>query len=73
MDIKTNNGSLPVPGRDYCVRLVDLDARVNGVTAVDEEGFANVYINSRQSFDRQCKAFFHELSHIARDDFSQNA
>lgn len=54
---------------DYCVRLVDFDTPVRGVTAMDDSGFANVYINARQSHDRQCKAFFHEMRHILRDDF----
>lgn len=69
MAAKSNE--LPVPGRDYCVRIVDLDTHVKGVTAMDDEGFANVYINGRQSSDRQCKAFWHELNHILCDDFSQ--
>ena len=55
---------------DYCVRLIDLDTHVRGVTAVDENGFASVYINARQAQPAQCAAFLHELEHIKRDDFS---
>lgn len=65
------NDNMPVLGRDYCVRLVDFDTPVRGVTSVDDDGFANVYINSRQPSERQCKAFFHELKHIASDDFTK--
>lgn len=61
----------PVPGRDYCVRLIDLDENIGGVTAVDEDGFASVYINARQSQAKQTRSLFHELAHIARDDFSK--
>lgn len=55
---------------DYCVRLIDLDTHVRGVTAVDENGFASVYINARQAQPAQYAAFLHELEHIKRDDFS---
>lgn len=54
---------------DYCVRLIDLDPTVRGVTAMDNDSFASVYINSRHSYDRQRKAFIHEIEHILHDDF----
>lgn len=54
---------------DYYVRLIDLDTHVRGVTAMDEDGFANVYINARQAHPAQCAAFLHEIKHIQRDDF----
>jgi hypothetical protein len=54
---------------DYCIRYVNLPYTVNGVTVMDEEGFFNVYINSRLSYECQQKAIKHELTHIARDDF----
>ena len=69
MDTKPK--TLPLTSSDYCVRLVDLDARIGGVTAVDEDGFASVYINARHSLPQQVKSFLHELSHILNDDFSR--
>lgn len=54
---------------DYCIRYVDLPCRVKGVTVMDEEGFFNVYINSRLSYDCQQKTIKHELTHIQRGDF----
>ncbi len=55
---------------DYCVRLINLDTHVLGLTAVDEDGFANVYINARQAQASQTAAFLHEMEHIKRDDFT---
>mgnify|MGYP000845306567 CR=1 FL=1 len=54
---------------DYYIRYIDLPYRVKGVTVMDEEGFFNVYINARLSYDCQQKAIKHELTHIARGDF----
>jgi hypothetical protein len=56
-----------MPG-DYVVRLVDLPSRVGGLVAMDEEGFYNIYLNSRLTRERQRKALRHELKHIADDD-----
>lgn len=53
---------------EYRVRLVDLPPRVGGMVSMDDEGFYNVYINSRLTWERQRKALRHELEHIADDD-----
>ena len=53
---------------EYRVRLVDLPPRVGGMVSMDEEGFYNVYINSRLTRERQREALRHELDHIAGDD-----
>ena len=53
---------------EYKVRLVDLPPRVGGLVSMDEEGFYNVYINSRLTRERQREALRHELDHIAEDD-----
>lgn len=53
---------------EYRVRLVDLPSRVGGMVSMDDEGFYNVYINSRLTWERQRKALRHELEHIADDD-----
>ena len=41
------SNKLSLTDGDYCVRLVDLDSTVCGVTAMDNDGFASVYINTR--------------------------
>ncbi len=65
---KKNN--VPLTDGDFCVRLIDLDTHIRGVTAVDDEGFASVYINARQASITQRAALSHELEHILQDDFS---
>lgn len=60
---------MKVPEEEYIVRLIELPYKVNGLTVCDENGFYNIYINSRLSLELQNKAYKHELSHIAEDDF----
>ena len=36
---------------------------------MDSDGFYNMYINSRLSYEEQKKAIAHEMKHIARGDF----
>ncbi len=54
---------------DYIIRYVDFPIAVKGVTAMDDNGFYNIYINSRLSFEEQKRAIAHEMEHIAREDF----
>ncbi|MCD8327665.1 MAG: ImmA/IrrE family metallo-endopeptidase [Ruminococcus sp.] len=54
---------------NYCVRYIDLPITVKGVTAMDETGFFNIYINARLSVEEQRRTIAHELTHIARGDF----
>lgn len=54
---------------DYYVRYIDLPYTIKGMTVQDINGFYNVYINSRLSFEEQRKALKHELEHISRHDF----
>ncbi len=61
-----------VEGRDYCVRYTSLPISVHGVTARDETGFYNIYINVDQSYENQKKAILHELEHIERGDFDKS-
>lgn len=50
------------------VRLIDLPYGVEAMVAVDEEGYANIYLNSRQSYETQKRSLRHELEHLVRDD-----
>lgn len=56
---------------DYCVRYVDLPYSIKGIAVPDVNGFFNIYINSRLSFEEQAKALRHEKTHIFRDDFDK--
>lgn len=50
-------------------RIVELPARVNAVTVVDENGDYSVYVNARLSYEEQLRAYRHECRHIERDHF----
>lgn len=54
---------------NYCIRYVSLPITVKGVTAMDSDGFYNIYINSRLSYGEQKKTIAHEMEHIVRGDF----
>ena len=54
---------------EVVVRYINLPMTVRGITAVDEDGNYNVYINSKLSSDRQRIALEHEMTHVNRGDF----
>jgi len=54
---------------DYIVRYADFPITVRAVTVMDINGFYNIYINARLSYDAQKRAIAHEIEHIARGDF----
>ena len=57
---------------NYTVRLLDMPCSVKAMTAMDEEGYFNIYINSKLSREAQRKAVKHELVHIRNEDFYNN-
>lgn len=54
---------------DYQVRLMDMPCTIKAFVAMDEDGFNNIYVNSKLSREEQQRAVLHEINHIARDDF----
>lgn len=58
---------------NYTVRLLDLPYTVKAVTAMDEDGYYNIYINSKLSKETQQKAVQHELAHVQMNDFYSSA
>jgi len=36
---------------------------------MDENGFYNIYVNAKLSYEMQKKAIEHELTHVCRNDF----
>lgn len=54
---------------DYRVLYLDLPCCIKGMTALDENGFYNIYINARLGYKEQQKTIRHELTHITRQDF----
>lgn len=48
---------------------MDLPCTIKAFVAMDEDGFNNIYVNSKLSREEQQRAVLHEIRHIARDDF----
>ena len=57
---------------DYCIRLIDLPYGVHGCVSEDADGFYSVYVNARDSAERQRKAAEHERRHIENNDFAKS-
>lgn len=55
------------------IRLAALPHGLNGYVSMDAEGDYNVYINSRLTCEQQRRTLEHELEHIERDDFWNDA
>ena len=54
---------------EFTVRYSEkLPIGCQGVTMVDHEGFANIYINPKYDHGHQASAFKHEFSHVENDD-----
>lgn len=53
---------------EYIIRVVDLPDGSRGFVTYDEDGFANVYINARLSYEGQHKSSDHEMRHLINDD-----
>lgn len=57
---------------EYCVRTIKLPYGVHGCVSKDADGFYNVYVNERDSRERQMQALDHEVKkHIQGEDFSK--
>lgn len=56
----------------YRIEYIDLPCKIHGLTAYyfDEDGqaFYTVFVNSRDSVERQNETVLHELRHIRNDD-----
>lgn len=57
---------------DCTVRVVDLPPGIGGAVMVDDEGFANIYINARHGRDAQLRSLEHELRHVKRGDIDNS-
>lgn len=53
---------------EYLIRMMDMPHGVKAVVSMDEEGFANIYVNARLSHDAQIAAARHEIMHVVRGD-----
>ena len=60
-----------IEGADYFVRLVDfpVGAGCDGAITPNDDGTYSIYLDARTTFERQKKAFKHELDHANNNDF----
>ena len=52
------------------VREIPLEYSIGGLTAEDEDGNYNVYINSNHCRSKQLRSYKHEIDHIRRGHFT---
>ena len=58
---------------DYLnVSTLNLPYGVHGFCRLNEDGGYTIMVNARDSYERQVKAYLHELKHIANDDFHKD-
>ncbi|MFR5684981.1 MAG: hypothetical protein ACLUD1_13265 [Clostridia bacterium] len=53
---------------EYCVRYINLPVSIRGITVLNN-GFYNIYINAKLSYEDHQRAIHHQLTHVKRNDF----
>lgn len=62
-----------IENADYFVRMVDMPHGIHGSVSPNCDGTFSVYINSRDSRERQMQALDHEVKkHIEGEDFDKD-
>ena len=54
------------------VQYLDMPCRIHGMIRENEDGSYTVILNSRDSRERNMKAYQHELKHLFRGDFQRD-
>jgi len=57
-----------IEGMDYVVRMMSLPGDIHAAVTFDNDGRANIYVNTDMSPEAQRRALDHEMTHVARDD-----
>lgn len=55
---------------EVVVTLHDFPTTVQGALSIDDDGTPCIHLNARLSREAQCKAFDHEMKHLANNDLS---
>jgi len=62
-----------IEGADYFVRQMPMPYGVHGAVSLNDDCTFNVYVNERDTHERQQEALDHEVKkHIEQDDFSKS-
>ena len=57
-----------IENMDFVVYYLPFPLHIHGVIDRSEDGYTNIYINSRMPVERKRSALKHELMHIIRND-----
>lgn len=57
-----------IEGMDYVIRMMSLPGDIHAAVTFDNDGRANIYVNTDMSPEAQQRALAHEMRHVARDD-----
>lgn len=61
-----------IENADYFVRTVDMPTGIHGSVSPNDDGTFSVFINARDSIERQRQALDHEVKkHIEGNDFAK--
>lgn len=55
------------------IHYLDFKNSIPAVSTQNDDGSYSIFLNTRLSSDQQTKAYMHELTHIARQDFDSKA
>lgn len=58
-----------IENADFFVRVINLPVGVGGVVTPNDDGTFSIYVNARNTRERQKKSCDHEVGHIRNDDF----
>ena len=62
-----------IENADYFVRTVDMPHGIHGSVTPNPDGTFSVFVNARDSIERQRKALDHEVKkHIENNDFAKS-
>ena len=56
---------------DFSIKYISLPTCIHGCVVQDDNGYNTIYINCNIGIEEQKKALLHEVTHIARGDFSR--
>ena len=54
---------------EYRVYMIPMPGDIRGVTSIDNDGFASIYINTNLSPEAARRTFKHEQNHVKNNDF----
>lgn len=56
---------------DINVQIINMEYGMHGASVLNHDGSITVFLNSRDSHERQLKAYDHELRHCKKNDFEK--